>query len=421
MKNHLSLIRIKESPMSSNHLKLWYRQAATQWVEALPIGNGRLGAMIFGGAEQEHLQLNEDTLWSGARREWNTPGAKDALFAVRHAVFAGNYAEADQLAKQLQGPFTQSYQPLGDLHLSFVHDGTVRDYYRDLDLDTAIASVQYRVKDTTFLREAFASAPDGVIVLHLYCDRPNQLNFTARLDSKLRHVTTTIGKDGLLLTGKCPAHVEPSYRNVEPAVIYADDHENGDGLNFAACVRIMVKGGRVTTDEHGLQVTGATQATLLLTAATSFNGYDQSPGRPLDQVVRRVQDEAAALTSKAYPELRAAHVADHQVLFRRVELDLGVTPTADEPTDERIRNFKATDDPQLVTLLFQYGRYLLIASSRPGTQPANLQGIWNDEIRPPWSSNYTININTYRCYGAIVSTSAVRTTHNGGSLRAAYA
>ncbi|MCX6047564.1 MAG: glycoside hydrolase family 95 protein, partial [Chloroflexi bacterium] len=170
--------------MSSPQLKLWYRQPAAQWVEALPIGNGRLGAMVFGGAEQEHLQLNEDTLWSGARREWNTPGAKAALPDLRKAIFAGNFGEADQLAKQLQGVFTQSYQPLGDLHVSVVHDGTIRDYYRDLDLDTAVATVQYRVKDTTFLREAFVSAPAQAIVLHLYCDRPGQLNFTVHLDSK---------------------------------------------------------------------------------------------------------------------------------------------------------------------------------------------------------------------------------------------
>ncbi len=388
--------------MSSPQLKLWYRQPAAQWVEALPIGNGRLGAMVFGGAEHERLQLNEDTLWSGAPREWNTPGAKAALADVRRAVLVGNFVEADQLAKQLQGPFTQSYQPLGDLHLSFAHDGTIRDYYRDLDLDNAIATVQYRVKDTTFLREAFVSAPAQAIVLHLYCDRPGQLNFTIHLDSKLRHVTATPGKASLLLTGKCPAHVEPSYRDIEPAVIYADDENSS--LTFAAAVCIARKGGQVTATAQGLQVTGATQVTLFLTAATSFNGSAQTANRPLDQIVRQVQTEAAALTGQVYSQLRAAHVADYQALFHRVALDLGITPAADEPTDERIRAFKTGADPHLLTLLFQYGRYLLIASSRLGTQPANLQGIWNDEIRPPWSANYTININTQMNYWPAEST-----------------
>ncbi|CAN5795495.1 glycoside hydrolase family 95 protein [soil metagenome] len=388
--------------MSPEQLKLWYRQPAAQWVEALPIGNGRLGAMIFGGAEQERLQLNEDTLWSGARREWNTPDAKMALDDVRKAIFGGDFVEADQLAKQLQGPFTQSYQPLGDLHLSFTHDGTIRDYYRDLDLETAIATVQYRVKDTTFLREAFVSAPAQAIVLHLYCDRTAQLNFTIHLDSKLRHVTATPGQASLLLTGKCPTHVEPSYRNIEPAVVYADDENSS--LTFAASVAIALKGGQVTTTAQGLQVTGATQATLFLTAATSFTGHDQTTGRSLDQVVRQVQAEAAALTGQVYSQLRATHVADYQALFQRVELNLGLTPAADEPTDERIRTFKTGADPHLFTLLFQYGRYLLIASSRPGTQAANLQGIWNDEIRPPWSANYTININTQMNYWPAEST-----------------
>ncbi|MCX6048080.1 MAG: glycoside hydrolase family 95 protein, partial [Chloroflexi bacterium] len=304
-----------------------------------------------------------------------------------------------------QGVFTQSYQPLGDLHVSVVHEGTISDYNRDLDLDTAVATVQYRVKDTTFLREAFVSAPAQAIVLHLYCDRPGQLNFTVHLDSKLRHVTTTPDKASLLLTGKCPTHVEPSYRDIEPAVIYADD-ENGS-LTFAAAVSIALKGGQVTTTAQGLQVTGATQATLFLTAATSFNGYEQAAGHPLDQIARQVQTAAAALTGQVYSQLRAAHIADYQALFQRVELDLGVTPAADEPTDERIRAFKTGADPHLLTLLFQYGRYLLIASSRPGTQPANLQGIWNDEIRPPWSSNYTININTQMNYWPAESTNLV--------------
>jgi len=318
--------------MSSNNLKLWYRQPATQWVEALPIGNGRVGAMVFGDVAHERLQLNEETLWSGGVREWNTPGAKAALPAVRQAIFDGHYTEADQLAKQLQGPFTQSYQPLGDLRLNFVHEnGPIKDYYRELDLDTAIASVQYRVINTHFLRETFVSAPDQAIVVHLLCDRAGQLSFSATLDSQLRS-TTIVDKDGLLLTGECPVHVEPSYRNVEPAVIYAASEkgrsEKSDSLRFATCVRMVTKGGKVTTKGQSIQVTGATQALLLVTTATSFTGFDPATGLTLDEVIQCVQAGASQSLRKAYPQLRAAHISDHQALFQRVELDLGITAAA---------------------------------------------------------------------------------------------
>jgi len=389
--------------MPSHPLTLSYLQPAAQWVEALPIGNGRLGAMVFGGIEAERLQLNEDTLWSGAMRDWNTPGAKPALDDVRRAIFAGHYREADEIAKQLQGPFTQSYQPLGDLRLTFAHAAAATAYQRELNLDTAITTVRYTVGDATFTREAFASAPDQAIIVRLSCDQPGQLNFTIRLDSQLRHTTTATSNDSLLLTGKAPAHVEPSYRRIEPAVIYADEDE-GDGLHFASALQVVLEGGHVAATANGLQVTNADHATLYLTAVTGFMGYDQSPGLPALAVASGVQTAVQRIARRPYAVLRAGHIIDHQALFRRVALDLGVTDAAHLPTDERIRAFKTGDDPHLITLLFQYGRYLLIASSRGGTQPANLQGIWNDEIRPPWSSNYTININTQMNYWPAEST-----------------
>jgi alpha-L-fucosidase 2 len=379
-------------------LQLWYTRPAEQWVEALPIGNGRLGGMVFGGVAQERLQLNEDTLWSGAVRDWNTPVARDALPALRAAIFAGRYEEADQVAKQFQGPFTQSYQPLGDLWLDFpMMQGEVTAYRRELDLDTAIATTRYTKDGVEYTREAFASAPSGAILIHLAASQPGQLHFAARLSSKLRHQVQSKDHDCLLLTGKAPAHVEPSYRQVDPAIVYADD-EVGPGLNFAAGLQLVLYGGECVADGDTLQITGADEATLILTARTGFAGYDQIPGRSAPAVAEAVLQAAAAVAEIPYPNLRAAHVADHQQLFRRVALDLGVTAAADRPTDERIRSFQTGDDPHLISLLFQYGRYLLIASSRPGTEPANLQGIWNDEIRPPWSANYTININTQMNY-----------------------
>lgn len=388
---------------STTNLKLWYRQPAAQWVEALPVGNGRLGAMVFGGLVTERLQLNEDTLWSGPAATWNTPDAQAALPAVREAIFAGDYVEADRRAKALQGAFTQSYQPLGDLHLRFAHGDKATAYVRDLDLDSATATTQYTVDGATYTRTVFASTPAQAIVMHLTCDQPGKLTFTARLSSQLRYGVSAADQTTLVLTGKCPAHVEPSYRRVETAVIYAEA-ENGPGLHFAAALTAVAHGGAVQTDETGLHVTNADAVTLYLTAASGFMGFDQIPGRASAEVAATVQAALRTVAGNPYAELVAAHLADHQALFRRVALDLGVTAAASLPTDERIRAFQQDNDPHLLTLLFQYGRYLLITSSRPGTQPANLQGIWNDMIRPPWSSNYTININTQMNYWPAEST-----------------
>jgi alpha-L-fucosidase 2 len=384
-------------------LKLWYHRPAQQWVEALPIGNGRLGAMLFGGPIHERLQLNEETLWSGAVREWDTPSAQTALPALRQAIFAGDYLEADRLAKPLQGPFTQSYQPLGDLHLTFGHSAEVAAYQRSLDLESAVAYTSYRAGGVTFTRSGFASAPHQAILLRLTADQPGQISLTARLSSQLRHTTHAAAPHTLLLTGKAPAQVEPSYRQIEPAVLYTEE-DNGVGLHFAAALHAVMEGGQVTTQGAELRIQNADAVTLVVTAATGFVHYTRVPGLSASEVASHVQQQAAAVAQIAYAQLVAQHIADHQQLFARVQLDLGVTEAAALPTDERIRRFQPALDPQLITLLFQYGRYLLIACSRPGGQPANLQGIWNDEIRPPWSANYTININTQMNYWPAEST-----------------
>lgn len=382
---------------TTSPLKLWYRQPAVQWVEALPVGNGRLGAMVFGGVATERLQLNEDTLWSGPTPTWNTPGAQAALPGVREAIFTGDYVEADRRAKALQGAFTQSYQPLGDLHLHFAHGDAPTSYYRDLDLDSAVATTTYTIDGVTYTRRVFISAPAQVLIMQLTCDQPGQLTFTAKLDSLLHHRVMAAQPTVLLLTGKAPAHVEPSYRKVEPAVIYAQE-ETGAGVNFAAALTAVTTSGTVQCDARGLHITNADAVTLYLTAATGFVALNQVPGRSQADVAQLVQSALEVVAGKGHETLFADHLTDHQALFRRVALDLGTTAAAALPTDERIRTFQMGNDPQLITLLFQYGRYLLITSSRPGTQPANLQGIWNDMMRPPWSSNYTININTQMNY-----------------------
>jgi alpha-L-fucosidase 2 len=383
-----------EQPISD--LTLWYRQPAEQWVEALPIGNGRLGAMLFGGVVSERLQLNQDTLWSGAPSDWNNPRAKDVLPELRALIFAGKYAEADQFAKQMQGPYGQSYLPLGDLRLVFDHSAQPNTYQRWLDLDSATAGVRYMLGGATFTREAFASAPDQAIIVRLACDQPGLIAFAAKLDSQLRH-TVESSSTQLNLIGQAPRHVAPSYYEVAEPIVY-NEGQDGDGMRFAACLRVVAEGGRVRVTDDGLRVDGADSVTLYLTAATSFGGYDQSPGRTKLDPFAWACEQLAAVVAQPYAQIRRAHVEDHQRLFRRVALDLGRTAAATLPTDERVRAFQSGDDPHLIALLFQYGRYLLIAGSRPGTQPANLQGIWNDHLRAPWSSNWTININTQMNY-----------------------
>jgi len=383
---------------------MWYRRPASQWVEALPIGNGRLGAMVFGGIERERLQLNDSTLWSGGPSNWNNPGAPAVLAEVRRLIAAERYAEADVAAKGMQGPYTQSYLPLGNLYLTFEHGDLARGgYRRALDISNAVASVRYKIGATSYARDVFASHPDQVIVIRLSADKPGMMSFTASLNSQLRHSLTS--DDGVLkLIGRAPANVDPSNHDQAVPVVYNDT----EGMRFETHLAARATGGR-TWIEHGeLHVQGADEVILRLAAATSFNGAARSPGRE-----GRVPGPIAAAqlrgaTDKSFDQLCAAHVADHRALFDRVSLELApaassVATPVDVPTDERI-NTGGASDPALVETLFQYGRYLLIASSRPGGQPANLQGIWNDQVRPPWSSNFTININTEMNYWPAEST-----------------
>ncbi len=372
---------------------LWYRAPASRWVEALPVGNGSLGAMLFGGVGEERLQLNEDTLWSGGPRDWDNPGAKAVLPAIRQAVFAGHYVEADRLSKQMMGPFTESYQPLGDWTIAFEHGDEGRDYRRELDLGGALARVSYRTGDTTYTRELIASHPAGVLALRIAADRPGRLTLVSRLTSPLRSHTAGLDAD-LRLMGRAPAHVDPSYHDQAIPVQYSDEA----GMRFEARLRAIVRDGTARVDRDGLHVEGATEVRFLLATATSFNGFDKSPVLDGRDEAALVAERLQAASGQSWDALLAAHQADHGALMARTWLDLGTSgAAADTPTVERIAGPGASD-PGLVSSLFDFGRYLLIACSRPGTQPANLQGIWNHQVRPPWSSNYTLNINTEMNY-----------------------
>jgi alpha-L-fucosidase 2 len=384
------------SPQPAAETRLWYRRPAEQWTEALPVGNGRLGAMVFGGVASERLQLNEDTLWSGRPREWNNPEARRYLPEVRRLVLEDqNYVAADQVCRRMQGPYNESYQPLADLHLAFEDAGDATGYRRELDLDSAIARVSYRRGATRFTREVFASAPDQVIAVRLTASRPGALHFTAALDSPLRS-TVEAGSNGTLrLRGKAPAHVDPNYLKSENPVIY--DEAAGNGMRFETSLRALAEGGTITAEGDRLRIQGANAVTLLISAATGYRGFDRAPDGSAETIAAACRKPIEAAASLPFARLRARHVADHRFLFRRVALRLGSAPSA-LPTDERLRAFSSSPDPGLLALYFHYGRYLLIASSRPGTQPANLQGIWNPLVRPPWSSNWTANINVQMNY-----------------------
>jgi alpha-L-fucosidase 2 len=364
---------------SASDRMLWYRQPASVWTEALPVGNGRLGAMVFGGTARERLQLNEDTLWTGGPYDPVNPAAHAALPEVRRLIDASAFAEAQALANaRLIGvPKTQmAYQPLGDLLLDLSGVvGAVGDYRRQLDLDTAIATTGFTAGGTRYRREVFASPDDGVIVVHLTADRPFDLRVGLQSPQPGAHVVAADAT--LTLTG----------RNTERAGI-------AGRLHFAARARVRAEGGSCVPDGAQIAVRGARSVTVLVAMATSYRRYDDVGGDP-DAETLALLDRAAR---RGVALIRADTVSAYQSLFRRVALDLGRTPAADLPTDERVRTNRPLADPALASLYFDYGRYLLIASSRAGGQPANLQGIWNDAVKPPWESKYTVNINTEMNY-----------------------
>ena len=372
---------------------LWFRKPAEQWTEALPVGNGRLGAMVFGGVQRERLQLNHDSLWSGRPKPWNNPDAKNHLAEIRRLVMEEeDYPAADALCKKMQGPYNEAYEPLGNLVIEFAEaGGAATDYRRELDLDSGIA----RVTSGSHSREVFSSAPEQALVVRLTGG-----DFVLSLDSLLQAKTEASPDGTLRLTGKAPSHSEPNYVRSEKPITY--DETEGVGMRFEARVQVVAEGGRVSVEGDKLRVTGARAATILLVAATGYRGFDKDPDLPAAAIAETCRKQLQAAVKLPWAQLRARHVADHRKLFRRTALRLSA-PASALPTDERLKAFPGKADEGLLALYFHYGRYLLIASSRPGTQPANLQGIWSDQLRPPWSSNWTININTQMNYWAAES------------------
>ncbi|MCC6243530.1 MAG: glycoside hydrolase N-terminal domain-containing protein [Gemmatimonadaceae bacterium] len=372
-------------------LTLRYDRPATHFEESLPLGNGRIGAAVFGGAQSERILLNDITLWSG--RPVNLSGIPDVsrkVATVRDALRAGQYARADSLQKQLQGAYSQSYAPLGDLHITMLHGRDTSQYSRTLSLDSAIATVQYTSGGVRYQRRTWVSHPDQAMVIEMTVSKARALSFRVGTTSQLQFAVTTVA-DTLLMTGEAPVHAEPSYRGaMQNAIVY----ESGKGTRFVVRMHVIETDGAVTGTGGLLEVVNASRATILLTMATSFAGFDREPGvsgRDAMAITRAQFDAAARLPVDS---LRARHQRDVSSLMQRVTLSLGEDLVPGLPTDQRLRRYTAgAADPYLESLYFQFGRYLLISSSRTEGVPANLQGLWNPHLRPPWSANYTVNIN----------------------------
>jgi alpha-L-fucosidase 2 len=388
-----------EAAAPKEPLSLWYRRPAGNWTEALPIGNGRLGAMIFGGVNEERLQLNEDTLWAGGPYDPVSPDAKAALPEARRLVFEGKYAEAANLISKtiMARPLRQMpYETVGNLLLTFPGAGKVENYRRDLNLDTAVAGVSFTANGVNFHREIFSSPVDQVIVVRLTADKPGQVCFTVRMTTPQKaEVSVEVNANGPL----------PGMTNEATLVMRGVNGESSGikgALKFQARVRTLAARGKTSATADKISVVNADFATLIIAAATSYRNYHDVSGDP--EAVTKKQIAGArekwinGNIKDGIDTTLADHIAAHQKLFRRVELNLGATEATKLPTDERIKHFAEGNDPQLATVYFQFARYLLISSSRPGGQPANLQGLWNDSMTPPWGGKYTININTEMNY-----------------------
>lgn len=413
----LLLSSICLSVYAQTDLRLWYTAPAKTWEDALPIGNGRLGAMVFGDTKRERIQFNENTLYSGEPAALNrSTSILPQYEEVRTLLKQGKNAEAGELMQSKWiGRLNEAYQPCGDIYLDFKMAGNVTDYTHALDLERAVVTTHYKQAGVQVVREVFASYPGQAIVVHLKADKPI-LEFTVQLSSP--HPVNSFSEIyELHVQGRMPSHVQrrniegmrkqnterlhPEYFDRDGKVLRTEQvvYTKGVGTSFEACIVPVKNDGKQTVNGDKLQVEEASEVLLLLYAATSYNGFDKSPSKEGKDVCKALSEYKNALKGKAYQKIKEEHIADYQSLFKRVEFSL--PSTADRKllsTDNRMKLFNGTNDLSLITQLFQFGRYLMIAGSRPGGQPLNLQGIWNDKVIPPWNSGYTTNINLQMNY-----------------------
>jgi alpha-L-fucosidase 2 len=376
---------------------LWYDKPAKDWYEALPIGNGRLGAMVFGRPAEELLQLNEQTLWTGGPVDVNpNPDAPTYLQPVRDALFADDVNTAVGLLKKMQGPDTQMYQPLGDLQLKQHYSGAISNYRRELDISNAVATTSFDADGVHYERAAFASAPDQLIIIKLSASKQGALSFDLKSAHELAFKQHINARQELVFQAK--ARITDDERR-KPKPIVFQDESRCNGMRYEWRVKVLDHDGALGAEGDALSVRDASHATLAVSAATSFNGIDKCPDRDGRDESTQVERYLTAAAAFDFNQLKKRHLADYQFYFNRLHLSLGSEPVSPLPIDQRLQRYKAGQtDLALEQLYFQYGRYLLIASSRPGGFPANLQGIWNHQIRPSWRSNYTTNINLQMNY-----------------------
>lgn len=379
-----AVVQAQSSDSSENVMKLWYDEPASIWEEALPVGNGRLGAMIFGDPYHETIQLNEETVWAGEPGNNIMADIKNHFPEIRQLIFEGKHTQAQELANtylpwdtDLDTNYGMSYQTVGNLYLSFSDTSEVQNYYRELDIANAVSTVKYAKNGVNFTRKVISSLKDDVIAIKMTADQPGAISFTLGMNSPHEKQNLSVSEKELHLSGT------------------SGDMENKTGkVEFSTIVKPKIEGGEITTSDSTLVIQNADRITIYISIGTNFKHYDDISGNA-EQVARSFLDKA---WEKDFASIKEAHVEEYRAYFDRVKLDLGNTESTQKPTDVRLEQFKKEHDPQLAALYFQFGRYLLISSSQPGTQPANLQGIWNKELSAPWDSKYTININTEMNY-----------------------
>ena len=386
---------VREKATESD-LKLWYDRPAEYFEESLVLGNGKMGASVFGGVKRDKIYLNDITLWSGEPVDAHmNPEAYKNVAGIRKALENDDFKKADALNKSLQGSFSQSYAPLGTMYINFDHDATATSYYRELNIGNATSKVEYAVNGATYTREYFISHPDQVMVIKLTSDKKGELNFNIGFESLLQY-DLSASADLLEVHGYAPYHAEPSYRGDMPNAVMFDEER---GTRFTSLLKINNSDGRLSVTDTTVNLTGATEAVVYVSIATSFNGFDKDPAREGLDNQQIARSSLAQASTKNYEALKKSHTEDYQEYFNRVSLEFDAPNTPVLPTDRRLKRYSAGEkDKGLEILYFQFGRYLLISSSRTMGVPANLQGIWNPYIRPPWSSNYTANINVQENY-----------------------